>query len=135
MRKHTKALATIMAAAALAMVTNSRIPITNIWYYVGQEGKWYCFDRNNGDMKRGTTIDGYTVDFILAGFREKSYVPISRHIALLIYTSYLPVRKPPRLNMSPHLSTAVCVSKSSSASSTESRLYDLYQPWSKITLM
>ena len=34
MRKHTKALATIMAAAALAMVTNSRIPITNIWYYV-----------------------------------------------------------------------------------------------------
>uniref|UniRef100_UPI003520C439 hypothetical protein n=1 Tax=Enterocloster clostridioformis TaxID=1531 RepID=UPI003520C439 len=71
MRKHTKALATIMAAAALAMVTNSRIPITNIWYYVGQDGKWYCFDRNNGDMKRGTTIDGYTVDFILAGFREK----------------------------------------------------------------
>jgi len=72
MRKHTKALATIMAAAALAMVTNSRIPITNIWYYVGQDGKWYCFDRNNGDMKRGTTIDGYTVDFILAGFRESS---------------------------------------------------------------
>ncbi|MEQ3316623.1 hypothetical protein [Enterocloster clostridioformis] len=57
--------------AVLAMVTNSRIPITNIWYYVGQDGKWYCFDRNNGDMKRGTTIDGYTVDFILAGFREK----------------------------------------------------------------
>ncbi|MFR2825876.1 MAG: hypothetical protein ACLTCQ_15965 [Enterocloster bolteae] len=26
------------------------------------DGKWYYFDRNNGDMKRGTTIDGYTVN-------------------------------------------------------------------------
>ena len=135
MRKHTKALATIMAAAALAMVTNSRIPITNIWYYVGQDGKWYCFDRNNGDMKRGTTIDGYTVDFILAGFREKSYVPISRHIALLIYTTNLPVRKPPRLNMSTHLSTPVRVSQSRSASSTEPRFSDLLTPWYTIPLI
>ena len=77
-----------------AMVTDSWIPITNNWYYVGQDGKmladtwfeynhrtyyltesgaaakgwveldgkWYYFDRNNGDMKRGTTIDGYTVN-------------------------------------------------------------------------
>ena len=122
MRKHTKALATIMAAAALAMVTNSRIPITNIWYYVGQDGKWYCFDRNNGDMKRGTTIDGYTVDFILAGFREKSYVPISRHIALLIYISETsPQKNRPASTCLTRLSATVFPSKSSSALSTEFR--------------
>ena len=30
--------------------------------WVELDGKWYYFDRNNGDMKRGTTIDGYTVN-------------------------------------------------------------------------
>ena len=30
--------------------------------WVELDGKWYYFDRTNGDMKKSTTIDGYTVN-------------------------------------------------------------------------
>ena len=72
MRKHTKALATIMAAATLAMASavtslanTGWLNVQSKWYYYDEagnsvrnqwvelDGKWYYFDRNNGIWSLG----------------------------------------------------------------------------------
>ena len=49
--------------------------------WVELDGKWYYFDRNNGDMKRGTTIDGYTLN------DEGVYVKQSHQLNVFLNTN------------------------------------------------